>query len=445
MKQPWLKNGLLNIYEQSFTRVADAVFSLALVATFPPAEFSKLALAQAAVAPLLVLFISPDSIMYREFSTWREKGHYFVMANLRGFRFIAWGKALAAVVVASLVALRGEDYWISFSALIWAFALALMPQIAGPDREFLRLNLKLGELNLLTLFQKSFMLTGLFVVVQFFDKSIPLLAALSAVAVVSNSWLAKLSADRFLHSQGAGKAGLAAQNGPSVKHLLIDSVKRYSFWNHVSGIILLWVQTMDLFFLGLMKFPATDVGLYAFVLKISNMALTMPTAIASNFLLWLGRRTSSREGMEDEWLRQRKFSSILAIGVALTCWAIAYLAPSLLTLLARGRWSGTDQAVMATWMRQILAGAFFYASALPLAMWLQVRAPSFDLFKRVYLPWLMFSAAAYYGGISRWGFTGAAKMNIFVGIAYAVLLGLFVYRLRTNFSNPKVEISAGIQ
>ncbi|RYZ87968.1 MAG: hypothetical protein EOP06_11775, partial [Proteobacteria bacterium] len=146
----WLKHGLLNTFEQGFTRASDAIFSLALVAVFPPEEFSKLALAQAAVAPLLLFFIAPEAVMYKDFGAWNARGIGYTAANLRGFRIVGWWKAGLAILISAIVASFGSNQSIRFFSMIWAFSLVLMPQIAGPDREYLRLSLNLKQLNFVT-------------------------------------------------------------------------------------------------------------------------------------------------------------------------------------------------------------------------------------------------------------------------------------------------------
>ncbi|RYZ83106.1 MAG: hypothetical protein EOP06_20535 [Proteobacteria bacterium] len=183
---------------------------------------------------------------------------------------------------------------------------------------------------------------------------------------------------------------------------------------------------MDLFFLGIFSFPAHHVGLYAFALKISNMALMLPYAVANSFQVWLGRRVSTPQGDLLEWKNQKNFSLVLAITVGIACLAIALLAPLLFTLLSRGRWSEEEQTIMVGWMRWILGGAFLYSSALPTAFWLQVRVSTYELFKKIYLPWLIASLTAYSYGVQSGGFEGAAKANVLVGLVFICLIAIFV-------------------
>jgi hypothetical protein len=422
----WLRHGLLNAFEQGFTRASDAIFSLALVAIFPPEQFSRLALAQAAVAPLLLLFIAPEAVMYKDFGLWHERGIGFTAASIRGFRIIGWWKAAVAVFISAAVAAFGDDFSQRFFPMIWAFCLVLMPQIAGADREYLRLSLNLRQLNLLTAVQKSMMLGGLMMVVFAFQSSIPALACFTALIAAINAILAKICVDRTLLASGATRSDMAGEGGPGVREVLYHSLRSYSFWNHISGNVLSWVQTMDLFFLGTFSLPAHQVGLYAFALKISNMALMLPTAIANSFQIWLGRRISTPQGDLLEWRQQKRFSIILAGIVGLACLAIAVLAPAIFTALARGRWSAEEQTTMSAWMYWILGGAFLYSSALPTAFWLQVRVSTFELFKKIYLPWLICSLLAYGYGTWSNGFEGAAMANVAVGAVFVCLVGLFV-------------------
>lgn len=426
MKRGWLKHGLLNAFEQGFTRASDALFSLALVAIFPPEQFASLALAQAIVAPLLLLFIAPEAVMYKDFGAWHARGVGFAAANLRGFRLIGWWKALLALIISAIVAAFGENQGGRFFSMVWAFSLVLMPQIAGPDREYLRLSLNLEQLNLLTLFQKAMMLVGLALVVVVFKNQISALAGFTALAAASNAFIAKICVDRTLTKAGATRADMDGKGGPSVREVLFHSLKSYSFWNHISGNVIAWVQTMDLFFLGLFSLPAHQIGLYAFALKISNTALMIPSAAANSFQIWLSRRVSTQQGDLLEWRRQKYFSLMLAAAVCAACFLISVLVPYIFTLLARGRWGQGEQMQMVSWTRWILSGAFLYSCALPTALWLQVRVSTFELFKKIYLPWLLASLGGYSFGIWKSGLEGAAQANVAVGLAFICLVWNFV-------------------
>jgi O-antigen/teichoic acid export membrane protein len=167
---PWFKHGFLNTLEHGLTRVADAATSLVLLWVLSPELFSSLALAQAMVAPALLFFISPETVLYRDFAKWREEGTNAVAARLHAFGRFAVGKGQFAFVLALVLAFvpTAATYLDCLCALIWAFALALAPQLSGPEREFLRLSLRLKTLNLISLTQKCFLLGGTVGVVLIF-------------------------------------------------------------------------------------------------------------------------------------------------------------------------------------------------------------------------------------------------------------------------------------
>ena len=425
MSKIWLKRGILNTFEQGFTRAADALFSIALITCFSPDIFYTLAMAQASVAPMLLFFIAPESIMYREFGRWEREGCQFTKHQLSAFRSAGWAKAILAVGLSCFALLKANPAD-SFFAMIWAFFLTLMPQIAGPDREFLRLSLKLKALNVITFLQKAMMLLGLLLTVHLFNNSIKALAIFTMIVTLLNTVICKVAVDKLLANTNAKNdlTGLGQESKISVLKLALQN---YSFWNHLSGIALGWVQTMDLFLLGMLGFPQATTGLYAVILKVSNLAISLPTAAANSFQLWLGQRISTAEGTQEEWEKQKIFAAALAAVVALTCTVIYALAPLFLSLIAKGRWNAVEQDTMVNWLGWMLAGSFFLSVSISLIFWIQLRVSTFQLFIQVYLPWLLISLLGYYIATRRFGFEGAAKFNVAVGAIFLSLTFRFLW------------------
>jgi hypothetical protein len=423
----WLKHGLWNILEHGLTRAADAATSLVLLWVLSPEIFSKLALAQAVIAPLLLFFVSPEVVLYRDFSKWQEAGISDVASRLHALRAFAWGKGQLALILSALVATLGADWTVKFWSLVWAFSLALAPQISGPDREFLRLNLQLSELNALSLYQKASLLGGTVFAALVFPNRIEILAAVAVFSTASTAVAARYVVRKSLRLRGASETAIHGREGGGVVQVISESLIGFSIWQHLNGVIVGWVQTMDLFFLGFLRFPARELGLYAAVLKLANFAIAIPLALANTFSLWIGRRSAS-SGLDRERLELLRLTGILLLGVAVQGVILYFLSPWIFGKLSHGRWSEAEQGEMLKWMKWILTGSSLFAAAWPAVSWLIVRSDIRRLFSRFYLPWGCISAGIYISMIQWKGLDGAALANVFVTLAYLGLLWLHFRR-----------------
>jgi hypothetical protein len=179
-------------------------------------------------------------------------------------------------LAAAAAAAGAAELW----ALVWAFFLFLAPQIAGADRELLRLELRLRALNWLTLGQKGILLAGTFAAIRYFEDPLPPLAAMSLLAAL----LPALAARALV--EGRWSAHPRPPQGMTARRFLGGVFSEFTLWQHAAGIVLGWIQTMDVFFLNLFGLPAREIGLYGSVLKVV-------TSRCSSRTLW---RTSSRSG-----------------------------------------------------------------------------------------------------------------------------------------------------
>ena len=209
---PWIKHGALNTFEHGITRVADALTTLTLLWALAPEIFSKLALSQAIVAPLLFFFIAPETVIYRDYSKWKEKGPVALASRIWAFRTFGYGKAQLAILISLIVAFltsktpfssEWSAYSETFWGLIWAFSLALGPQIAGADREYLRISLQLETLSLLTFYQKIVLFLGTLAMVFFFPGMVAPLAGVAVFSMASTAFAARMLVNESLISQGA--------------------------------------------------------------------------------------------------------------------------------------------------------------------------------------------------------------------------------------------------
>lgn len=437
-RSAWWRHGILNTLEHAVTRGADAVVTLVIISVLRPETFGALALAQAWIAPVLLVFVAPELVLYRDFGKWKSASSAEIAHRMSAYRAFAWLKAAAAgvfcVIIATLVPF-GEGWNERFLALAWGFLLVLTPQISSPDREFLRLDLKLKQLNWVTLVQKLTLLGGVIWAAQ---GSAPLgrLVIAGGLALFLTCGLAWLFFRAALAEASDQRAPAKLESYPAI---WAESLREFSIWSHLQGVAHGWVTTLDLWFLGLVGAPARTLGLYGTVLKLSSLAMALPLALSNLFGLWLGRQAypdALREEVEVRRLSWRL--GAVSFGGALI---IALAAPWILDLLSRGRWAEAEQRQMLRWLWLIIGGAAMIASTFLLTSWLAVRAPIKRLFVQVYLTWAAISVALYAGAAQAFGANGVAWTNLLVAAVFVGFLARFrrSYLRRRRGSGDAVE------
>jgi hypothetical protein len=428
MKRPWLHHAFWNTLEQGVTRATDALTGLVLIWALQPEIFSQLVMAQAWAAPTLLLFLSPEGAVYRELAEWKKKGPDCVAGSLRALRLFAWAKVVAALAASLLLAavIPGRTaYAARIAAVLWAYFIALGPQIAGPDREFLRLELRLRTVNALTIVQKTILLGGTILVSTTFGMRLAPLAAVAGLSATVCALAAWRCSAALLLSQGASAEGLGGRRGPPVRETLSRTLMTFTLWQHLSMTVSTWIRTMDLFFLGLFGIPARVLGLYGAALKVANLATAVPVAAMSLFAIWLGRREEPR--LEEERRFVLRITPLIGVGTLLIAVAIALVLPFVLPLLSHGRWTPREIATMTGWIHWMLAAGTVVVTPIILFWWLALRTSYARIFFEIYVPWtivslVLFAVAAGLGG-AEW----AARMSVVVG-AVSVVLVLIRFR-----------------
>lgn len=443
----WLRHGFWNTLEHGVTRASDAMTTLVLLWALPAEIFARLALAQSWVAPTLLLFISPEQVLYRDFARWQSEGPASLAARLRALRLFAWGKGQLALPVAAALALGlpGGSYAECFFALVWAFSLALGPQIAGADREYLRLDLRLKELNGLSLWQKLSLLGGTTAAAFALPGRMDALAGAALFSVLSAAVLARWRVRELLRAKGADSEALRGRRGPPILATLADSLGTFSIWSHLLGVIANWIQTLDLFFLGAFQgslgLRARELGLYAATLKLANFSQALPMALSNLFSVRLGR-----EMPEDRIARRAEAGLVLRSTAGLGSVALVQgaailaLAPWATRVLSHGRWSEEEQTRMVGWLVWILGGAVLLTLTYIPTSWLVIRGRISAVFLRVSLPWLALALGIYGAAAATAGADGVARANVAVSLACVGLLLWFLRRASLGFpddsSNP---------
>lgn len=416
----WGRIGILNTIEHALTRFSDSATTLLLLWGLNPELFGSLALAQAFAAPLLLLCVAPENVLYRDFPRLRENRDA-LSGKIRAFRRFGWWKfaallQISVILVFSGVFPEGEGSRIDrFAAFLWAILLSLAPQVSGADRAFLRLDLKLRELNAVTLLQKASLLGGTGAVLVFFPGNLWALVSVAAFALFSSAFLAWRYARRHLPEAAGSRVRTFRETA--------ESLRDFSIWSHFSGVVLGWVQTMDLYFLGSFGISARTAGLYAASLKLANLSYAVPSALVNLFGVWLGQQdTSTLEGTEKARKRAlTRTGGLLGILATqgLVLWA---LSPFIFRIFSRGRWSDVEIRSMQEWLGWMLLGSLPIAGGFLLDFWLLVKTRARDCALSIYLPWLIGSAVVYSSAAAFGGPLAAAKANVAAGALFGFLL-----------------------
>jgi hypothetical protein len=416
----WFRHGLLNTSEHVLTRLADAGASLLILTLFAPERLGTLAWAQAWVAPLLFLALSPETILYRDYSVLKAGGSlaHFVRAFQRFAELKVLALTALALGTAAVLGRSTEELW----ALLWALSLPLGAQLLGPERETLRLGLELKRLNQLTLIQKFLFFGATLLSAMAFKESNAALAAAVWASFALSLVLARTWVRRVDRGAEASRGTL-----PSFGQIWRSSLQGFSGAQHLIGVCLGWVQTLDLFFLSWVATDARTLGLYSVVLKIANFSNAVPIAVANLYAIRLGR---ARADLSEEKQQLKKLSFGFALGVGVQCLLGVALGGFALRLLSRGRWTELENAELHGWLVLILLGAAWYQLPLLHNAWLVVRSSLAKVLTQIFVPWLLL-AAAIYGWIAilsprQPGAMAAA--NVLVGAIFLALVGLRFYR-----------------
>jgi hypothetical protein len=287
--------------------------------------------------------------------------------------------------------------------VLWAFGIALGPQIAGADREFLRMELRLREINVLTVVQKATVLLGTIGVALFAQGNFAALAAVAVLGPVASALLARRETIRVLVRAGASAEGLRVT---------------YSFWNHLAVVSATWVRTMDLFFLGMLRVPARELGLYGAASKVANLATALPVAAANLFCVWIGRRAAVDHGEKRAVMRMSAWLLVASAAAAVLLW---FVVPVLIPLLSHGRWTSDEAARLEGWTVWLLASATLFAAPALVFAWLGLRTSYVRLVLEVSLPWTLLGLVAYPVAVHVGGSDAAALCSVVMSAVFVAL------------------------
>ena len=427
-KASWFRNGFLNIFEHGLTRGFDAITTLVVLKVLPTEQFGIFAIAQAWVNVALFLFLSPESVFYRDYGHWVNEGPQGLSSRLRVVRKFAALKLPVFILLSVALALfsgRGIDF---FYALLWAFSITLGPQITGPDREFLRVDLKLKALNFSTLFQKVTLLGGTLATVWFSGgniRNLALVAFSSLVLSVFLCWALALSALKEKFGDHPDSK-LTQKSVPLPKGFLWNVLKDFTLWHHLCGNVWNWVLSADVLFLSWAGFSERSVGLYSSATKLANLSQAFPMAMQSLFSIWIGRKAA-------EWIKSKNFfpkyfariwsgyaAAVIAQGAVL--W---FLAPYFFAYLSKQKWSAEELIHVNLIFRWILVAAALIAFGNLHQSWFLLRTSTKKFFLKVMLPWGVLGGVLTAVLCFQRGEMGAVWARF--GVALLYVLGLAFY------------------
>jgi O-antigen/teichoic acid export membrane protein len=383
----------------------------------------------------MFFLISPSNILYREFAKWKGEGRRSIVARLFALRLYG-GLAFCVALSLSLVALGVFGFLEKLWSVLLGWSLLLGIFLAGADREYLRLALKMRALITVTLVQKLVIL-GLIASYAFTGTSLSVKAV--ACSALLSQGLAALIAYLFTQKALSDTPEVGSVRIPRVRETLQSGFVEFAFWNHCAGVVTSWAQTMDLFFLGILGLPTHLVGLYAVALKLGNFVMAVPNALSNLFAVWVSRKSgqNSRETREGVWLmRSAVFTAALT---ALMGALVIGASPWIFELFSRGRWSGSDQLMMRQWLVWIVVGLVISAGSGVLMGWATLRKSMKELLLQVYLPYLILSLGLYAWAVQHSGLVGAAAGNVGVSIGFLLLSSRYLLLNRNSRLTDSIQ------
>lgn len=428
IKSILFRPGILNVLEHGITRASDALTSLVLIWSLPVEIYGNVAYAQALVAPLGFLFITQDVYIYRHYSRWKQSGRStLIEAHQLMDRIVSLKTALAfslsAVGAYFLSARLNLTIGVAFGLLVWGFCSVMLTHWLGPDRELLRMGGSLASLNRITLLQKTIVLFGVIAATRWMPNQLFWLAPL---------WLGSILTSKFLLSSRIREfhSSLAEGTRDSASVSFRDALFGMSFWNHISGSIYLFGQTMDLFFLGTFHPNTRELSLYSVALKYSTFCTFLPYALANTFNIQVGNASPGNDGVIEQRDLFRRAWPRYFLAVAAQTLVFVTLAPWIFQLSGRGKWSATDQFEITQWFRLLVIAQAIHV--LPLLWWVlsQLRTPMKRITLQIYAPWGVLGLLIYAWAAQSGTPLALAQMNIVHSIAFAILV--FVHHRRED-------------
>jgi hypothetical protein len=421
LKRSWIRALSWNAVETFGTRLGDAVVSILLIRALAPEVFAKLVLAQAYIAPALLLLIAPGNTVYRFFTVWEKEGRAAFARRLLALRW--YGRAVWGALVGISVFVAQLGWTESWAPWVWAWTLVLGTFLSGADRDFLKVSLRMRAAAALSLAQKGALISTVLLWQDHALESI----ALAAVGIqLTVALAAEWGSARVLRTF---PEGTGAQ--PGYRQTFREIFRSFAFPNHCANVLTGWAQTLDLFVMGHAGVSPALIGLYSVAQKLANFAQVVPGFLINTFSVWVSRGTATPE-TERRWIR----FAVLGIGAfTLLAVSVCYiLRAPLLEIASKGRWSSEQYGLVEAWLFPLLIAVVVQALGWASSAWFTLRSSMAELLRWVYLPWFISAAVVTTSAVlladpSSDQVLLRAAWSI---VAHAVLFGfwLLVWRLR---------------
>ncbi len=415
--------------EAILPRGIDVLLVVLILRSLAPEDVGLLETSQTIVTPTMLLFLSPEQLLYKCLPSWKSEADGTHLSRVRSLRHFCWLKGLAGVVLALLFSLRADGFHLALlSTFLWAFSRSLAPQIIGIDREYLRICGRFRDAFLLVFSQKLLFLIGTLVALRT-HLGQPLVAlacagVLSTLASVATSHLLASSVDGPPIGKEVSSRKAARYD---VMTIFREAFTRFSLWAHVEYVIANSIESMDVLTLGVLGFSKRTVGIYGAAVRVANFGFALPMAISMWYSARIGQAGDGSAVRRSAASALRPTLLLLLVAAIQTLFFVAG-APLIAQILGSTRWTDPEKLNFSRYLVALALGCGVYILTLGAMTWLKLLCDVRSLFFRIYAPWLIFSAGLYYHFGSTGNVMGIAWANIACYAAYGLLIVVYLRR-----------------
>ena len=415
-------------------RGGDILFSLLLVAYFKPEQFARIALVQAWITPFLFFMVSPELALYAQYSDLKRQGRVSLESALKAFSIFAWGKLQFALILTAVIA-----WWSGESVFLigWAWLQALGVQFLGPEREFLRLDHRIKDLARLTLIQKWGAVALMGVTLASVAQPLHWIWLSQALALIA----AKIDATRCVKKAISEWPPGGTQS--TVTDVLVAHLSHFSIWNHLNGVALNLILTLDVLVWSFFGGMNVSFGNYTAALKMVNVSFAIPFALSNWIGVQVSRIPGATPGVKNSSVSFRALSQFwvrrwtpVILGSGFLIFGVIAVGLRTIGPLKWG-YDGIEQ--MSGWLPALLVGAVLIQLSFVVTAVMTSQGKVKQQFFELYLPAVVGAIGIYVASVWAGGmFTGLdalARGNVWVGL-WVLGLALRMHWRAGHEANP---------